>query len=147
MRARTLALACALVPLLAGCEDEEASGIVVGPLAGPRVAESVLALAVVDGVPVGITTIFEQGEVVNLWVHWEALQPPHVAEAVWFDAFADDVDATTLEIRGRAAEQVTVFSLELTSFSQTGRWGVELYLDGELQRSHAFHVVEAVPGE
>ncbi len=117
----------------------------VGPLTGARVAESVLALAVVNGVPIGITDTFEQGEHVNLWVHWEALDPPHEAEAVWFDPDGAEVDFTILDIDESAAEQVTVFTLELTTVSQIGRWDVDLFLDGELQRGHSFLVVDLLP--
>ncbi len=142
-----LGLLCAIASLVAGCEEERAGGSVIGPIAGPRVAESVLALAVLDGVPVGITDVFVQGETVHLWVHWEALTPPHEAEAVWIDPLGNDVDATVLAIGGRAAEQVTVFSLALTALSETGRWDVDLYLDSELQRGHSFLVVDVLPGE
>jgi hypothetical protein len=144
---RSAAVASLLALSLSACEDERVSGTVIGPISGPRVAESVLALAVIDGVPVGITEIFVQGEVVNLWVHWEALDPPHQAEAVWFDPFGNEVDFTILDIEGRAADQITVFALELTTISDLGRWEVELYLDGEFLRSHTFLVVEFLPGE
>lgn len=149
MNARRLGLAlCACVAPLAGCLDDEiAGGSVIGPLAGPRVAESVLALDVLDGVPLGITGTFAQGEMVNLWVHWEALQPPHTAEAVWFDPNADESASTLLDIDDPAVEQVTVFSLELTNLSMLGRWDVELFLDDELMRSHSFLVVDLLPGE
>ncbi len=146
-RLRRLWLLCAITCLVAGCEKERASGTVVGPIAGPRVAESVLALGVVDGVPVGITDIFARGETVHLWVHWEALRPPHEAEAVWIDPLGNEVDATVLAIGGRAAEQVTVFSLRTTALSETGRWDVDLYLDSELQRGHSFLVVDVLPAQ
>jgi hypothetical protein len=146
MRWLLLALVCGYALVLTGCDEERTGGEVVGPLLGPRVAESVLALEVIDGVPVGITDIFVQGEDVHLWVHWEDLHPPHEAEAFWFDPFAEQVGFTVLEITGRAAEQITVFTLELTEFSETGRWDVELYLDGEFQRSHSFLVVDILPG-
>ncbi len=147
-RLRRLGLFCALACLVAGCENKErAGGTVVGPIAGPRVAESVLALAVLDGVPLGITDLFARGETVHLWVHWEALTPPHEAEAVWIDPLGNEVNATVLSLGGSAAEQVTVFSLGLTAFSETGRWDVDLYLDSELQRGHSFLVVDVLPAE
>ncbi len=122
MKLRSLTLFTACVVLLGGCiEDESASGSVIGPFAGPRVAESVLALNVLDGVPLGITETYAQGEVVNLWVHWEALEPPHTAEAVWFDPAADEAAFTVLDIDDLAAEQVTVFSLDLGTLSELGR--------------------------
>ena len=149
MRLRSLTLFTACVVLLGGCiEDESASGSVIGPLAGPRVAESVLALDVLDGVPLGITETYAQGELVNLWVHWEALEPPHTAEAVWYDPGAGEAAAfTVLDIDNLAAEQVTVFSLDLGALSELGRWDVELFLDDELMRSHSFLVVDLLPGE
>lgn len=147
MRINGLALVGACALALSGCDDERASGSVVGPLAGARVAESVLALDVIGGVPVGITDVFEQGESVHLWVHWEALDPPHSTEAVWFDPAGSEVAATGLEIGGSASEQVTTFTLDLTNFSATGRWDVELFLDDEFERSHSFLVVSVLPGE
>lgn len=143
LRASVAILAFALA--LSACEEESASGIIVGPLPGSRVAESVLALAVIDGVPVGITDTFLPDELVNLWVHWEDLEPPHEAEAVWFDPAGDQVDFTVLNITRPEVEQITVFTLELITLSETGRWDVELYLDGEFQRSHTFLVVEFLP--
>ncbi len=50
--------------------------------------------------------------------------------------------ATDVELTEDVSEQVTVFTLELSGLSATGRWEVEVYLDGEFMRSHAFLVVE-----
>lgn len=147
MKALRAALLGACILSLNGCADESASGSVVGPLAGPRVAESVLALDVLNGVPLGITETFAQGEVVNLWVHWESLEPPHTAQAVWFDPAGNEEAFTVLDIDDPAREQVTVFTLQLTAFSELGRWDAELFLDDELMRSHSFLVVDVLPGE
>jgi hypothetical protein len=73
---------------LTACEKERATGDVVGPLEGPRVAESQLALAVVQGAPAGITAVFEQGENVHLWIHWTDLEPPHDVDVFWIDPSA-----------------------------------------------------------
>lgn len=40
------------------------------------------------------------------------------------------------------SDQITDFLLELTASSSVGRWEVILYLDGILQRSHVFDVVD-----
>jgi hypothetical protein len=144
MKVRHLFTLCAAVLLLSSCEEERVQGDVVGPLVGPRVAESLLALNIVDGVPQGITDIFELGDFVNLWVHWEALEPPHAVDVVWYDPFGSSYE-TGVDLELRASQQVTVFTLELTSQSATGRWEVELYLDGEFVRSHTFLVVEDIP--
>ena len=129
---------------LTGCEDEEITGEVAPELVGPRVAESVLALDVVDGIPIGITDIFLQDELVNLWVHWEALEPPHRVDVVWFDPF-ETIGETGVDLTSSAREQVTVFTLDLTPVSSTGRWEVAVYLDDELMRTHAFLVVQELP--
>ncbi len=147
MKARWVVLLGACILSLNGCEDETASGTVVGLLDGPRVAESVIALDVLNVVPLGITETFAQGEVVNLWVHWESLEPPHTAEAVWFNPGGSEEAFTVLDIDDPAREQVTVFTLQLTSVSKLGRWDVELFLDDELMRSHSFLVVDLLPGE
>lgn len=130
--------------LLAGCDDEEITGQVAPNLVGPRVAESLLALEVVDGIPIGITDVFRRDEFVNLWVHWEDLEPPHRVDVAWFDPFRS-IGETGVDLTESAREQVTVFTLELTPQSSTGRWEVAVYLDDELMRSHAFLVVEALP--
>lgn len=143
MRLSRLIALCAALAVLAACSDEQVSGTVVEPLVGPRVAESLLALDVENGVPVGITDIFRLGEFVNLWIHWERLDPPHTVEVVWkdpvFSSFATDVELTA-----DVSEQVTVFTLDLSGLSATGRWEVEIYLDDEFMRSHAFLVVEGL---
>lgn len=131
-----------LASVAAGCETERSSGSTFDPLLGPRVAESVLCLDVIDGQPVGITDLFEQGEEVHLWVRWENLEPPHVVEAIWYDPLGDEVDATLLDLGGTRSERVTAFRLNLTFRSEPGRWDVELWLDEEFVRSHAFVVVE-----
>jgi hypothetical protein len=136
-----LAAFCSVLALLSACDDERVSGTVVEPLVGPRVAESLLALDVENGVPAGITDIFRLGEFVNLWVHWENLDPPHTVEVVWNDPALASF-ATDVELTANVSEQVTVFTLELSGLSATGRWEVEVYLDGEFMRSHAFLVVE-----
>lgn len=127
-----------------GCDDERTSGGAVGPPEGPRVAESVLALDVVGGAPVGITDTFLQDEFVNLWVLWQRLDPPHTVETIWINPDGRE-RSNIVEVTDAAAEQVTVARLELTSQSLTGRWAVELYLDGEFMRSHAFLVLELLP--
>jgi len=141
MRYIRLAAYCSALALLGACDEPRTSGTVVEPLVGPRVAESLLALDVEDGVPVGITDIFQLGEFVNLWVHWERLNPPHTVEVVWRDPAASSF-GTDLELTANISEQVTVFTLELSGLSVTGRWEVEVYLDNEFMRSHAFLVVE-----
>jgi len=144
MKIRWLTAALAAILALSACADDEtASGELIGPLSGARVAESVLALHVVEGVPLGITDVFLQDETVYLWVRWEALAPPHEVEAVWFDPSAEEVDFTVLDIDDGPPEQITVFSLDLTSLSDTGFWEVEIWMDGERQRSHLFEVVSA----
>ncbi|MGD2152320.1 MAG: hypothetical protein PVG79_03575 [Gemmatimonadales bacterium] len=148
MSRQLLMLVCACSVVLAACDDEKAAGELVGPLSGPHVAESVLALGVFQGVPVGITDTFVQDETVHLWVRWNRLEPPHTAEAVWYDPDADEVDVSVVEILDGPAEQITVFSLELTPVSTTGFWEVDLVLDGEFHRSHVFEVIPGVgPGE
>jgi len=149
MRARWLVAVTVGILLTSACADDEtASGELVGPLAGPHVAESVLALAVFQGVPVGITDTFVQDEIVYLWVRWNRLEPPHTAEAVWYDPDADEVDVSVVDILDGPAEQITVFSLELTPLSTVGFWEVDLWLDGEFHRSHLFEVIpEVVPDE
>jgi hypothetical protein len=148
MKRYLLPLVCAGAVALAACNEEKASGELIGPLSGPHVAESVLALDVFEGVPVGITDTFVQDEIVHLWVRWDRLEPPHEAEAVWYDPNADEVDSSLIEIVNGPAEQITVFSLELTPVSMLGFWTVDLWLDGEFQRSHLFEVIpQSVPGE
>lgn len=138
-----LALVLISILFLSSCgEDEKASAELVGPSGGPRVDESVLALDVIDGVPVGITTLFIQEDIVHLWVRWEGLAPPHEAEAVWFDPIGEEVASAVVGIVDGPSDQVTDFSLELTPSSTLGRWEVALYLDGGLQRSHAFDVFD-----
>ncbi len=108
-------------------------------------AESLLALEVIDGVPIGITDTYQRGEFVNLWVHWEELSPPHRVDVVWYDPLGP-LGETGVDLDQDVSEQVTVFTLELTEFSATGRWEVEVYLDEEFMRSHIFLVVDALPG-
>jgi hypothetical protein len=141
MRYACVAAFCLVLAVLSACDDEQVSGTVVEPLVGPRVAESLLALDVENGGPVGITDIFRLGEFVNLWVHWERLDPPHTVEVVWNDPLFSSF-STDVELTAHVSEQVTVFTLELSGLSATGRWEVEVYLDGEFMRSHAFLVVE-----
>jgi len=142
--ASTLLVVLALTLAIPACDDESTRGDVVGPLEGPRVAESVLALDVVAGEPAGITNLFLQDEEVNLWVRWQRLEPPHDVEAVWFDPDGGE-RSTLLEITDRDAEQITVFTLDLTPASTLGRWEVQLFLDGGFMRSHAFQVLELLP--
>lgn len=143
MNLRYLAILCVATLALSSCEDDTVSGTVVGPLTGPRIAESQLALDVVDGAPVGITDIFELGEFVNLWIHWEKLQPPHRVDVEWFDPLGASF-ATGVDLEERASEQVTVFTLDLSGLSATGRWEVAVYLDDEFMRSHTFLVVSSI---
>ena len=123
-------------------EDEKAAAQIVGPSGGPRVDESVLALDIVDGVPVGITYLFTLTDIVHLWVRWEGLEPPHAAEAVWFDPNGGEAASAVADIVDGPADQITDFSLDLTLGSTVGRWEVVLYLDDVLQRSLVFDVFD-----
>jgi hypothetical protein len=143
MRLRILAAVCLGVLALTSCEDSNVSGIVVGPLVGPRVQESQLALDIVDGAPLGITDIFVIGEYVNLWVHWIDLDPPHRVDVKWYDSLGA-VFETGVDLTQNVSEQVTIFTLEMSEFAPVGRWEVEVYMDDELMRSHIFIVVDAV---
>ena len=140
MRLRGFALIGVLALAVSACSDDTVTGDVVSPLEGPRIIEAQLALEVVDGAPAGITDIFAVGEFVNLWVHWDRLEPPHEVESVWWDPL-DNFVATTLDITENVPEQVTVFTLELIPVSVTGRWEVEIYVDGEFMRSIIFNVI------
>ncbi len=141
MKLREFAVIGVLGLALTGCEDDtQTSGEIVGPLVGPRIAESQLALDIVDGAPAGMTDLFFRGDFVNLWVPWIALEPPHEVEALWWDPL-DNNFPTVLDITENVAEQVTVFTLELSEFAPAGRWEVEVYIDGEFMRSHIFDVV------
>lgn len=141
MRIERLVPVLAVLVAAAACGSERASGELLGPLAGPRVAGSELCLAVVDGRPVAITDLFERSDDVHLWVHWENLEPPHAVEAVWFNPSGSEVESTIIDIPAGPSERVTVFRLELAPGSALGRWQVELHLDGDFMRSHAFDVV------
>jgi hypothetical protein len=139
-----LALALVCLFLLSACsDDEEARGQVVAPPPGPRVDESVLALDVMDGVPLGITDFFLRGEVVHLWVRWERLVPPHAVEAVWLDPTGSEAASAVVTITDGATDQFTDFSLALAPSSTVGVWEVVLYLDDVLQRSHTFDVLSS----
>jgi hypothetical protein len=140
MKLRYLPVAGALALAVVGCDDTSTSGAVVGPLVGPRIVESQLALDVIGGAPAGITDIFAPGDFVNLWVHWAELEPPHLVDVVWYDPSDQSFD-TSLDLTENASEQVTVFTLELGDLAATGRWEVEIYIDGEFMRSHLFLVV------
>ena len=113
----------------------------MGPSVGPRVDESLLALGVVAGAPVGITSLFERSDTVHLWVRWANLVPTHDAEAVWLDPDGMEIASAIVTISDGPTNQVTDFLLELTPSSMIGRWEVLLYLDGNLQRSHVFDVI------
>jgi len=144
MRLRDLIAAGALALALTACDDDATtSGGIVGPLHGPRIAESQLALAVVNDLPAGITDVFDLDDTVNLWIHWIALEPPHEIEVVWWEP-DDDNFVSTLDITDPEVEQVTVFTLDFAPASPTGRWEVEIWLDGEFMRSHIFLAVDSL---
>jgi hypothetical protein len=144
MRTRELIVATAFTFALTACDDEPTtSGGLVGTLEGPRIAESQLALAVVGDVPAGITDVFDLDDTVHLWVHWIALEPPHEIEVVWWEP-DDDNFSSILDISDPESEQVTVFTLDFAPLSPTGRWEVEIWLDGEFMRSHIFLAVDSL---
>jgi len=130
-----------LLQLTSCGKDEAASGALIGPSVGPRVDESLLALGVIAGAPVGITAIFERTDEVHLWVRWANLVPTHEAEAVWLNPAGTEIAAAVVTITDGPTNQVTDFLLQLTPSSTLGRWEVLLYLDGDLQRSHVFDVI------
>jgi len=129
--------------LIVGCGEEGGSGA-MEPLADePMVLESVMCLDVDDARPVGITdTFLESDEEIYVWIYWTNIEDRSTIKAVWF---RPDKDSPSREdsqrIESSTGFGITWFFIEAPSDGFTeGEWSVDIYLDGQFERSHLFIV-------
>lgn len=133
----------ALPVLIFGCGETGGSGA-LEPLADePMILESVMCLRIDDARPVAITNSFlESDEEIYVWIYWTNIKGRSDIEAVWF---RPNKDAPFYEesqvIHSSSGFGITWFFIEAPSDGFTaGEWSVDIYLDGQFERSHLFIV-------
>jgi len=133
----------ALLILIVGCGEEGGSGA-VEPLADePMILESVMCLDVDGARPVGITNSFlESDEQIYVWIYWAHIEGSSTIEAIWFRPEKESpFHKESQVIDSSSGFGITWFYIEAPSdgFAR-GEWSVDIYLDGQFERSHLFIV-------
>jgi hypothetical protein len=129
--------------LIVGCGEEGGSGA-VEPLAGePMILESVMCLDIDDARPVGITDSFlESDDEIYVWIYWTNIEGRSTIDAVWFRPDKDSPfreDSQT--VNSSTGFGITWFFIGAPPDGFTeGEWSVDIYLDGQFERSHLFIV-------
>ena len=136
---------------LSGCEETRSGGHGATDLSRgePSIVDSVLAIAVHEDRPDGITDVFSSGvnDQVFLWILWKNIEETHTVEVSWY-APGDDLDnpyrSDKRTITSTTGEKITWFYIDaprvqsLNVGFEQGEWLVEIYLDGLFERSHLF---------
>ena len=129
--------------LVLGCAEGGGSGA-VEPLADePMILESVMCLDIDDTRPVGITNSFlESDEAVYVWIYWTNIEGRSTVEAAWFRPGKESpFREESQTIHSSTGFSITWFFIEAPSDGFTeGEWSVDIYLDGQFERSHLFIV-------
>jgi len=127
-----------------GCGETTGGSGTVEPFADePMILESVMCLDVQYARPVGITDSFlKSDKKIYIWMYWTNLEDTSTIKAVWF---APDKELAVREesqvITSSNGFGIVWFYVESSLGEFTaGEWTVDIYLDGQLERSHIFSV-------
>ena len=138
-----------LTIVVSGCSETASGGSGLTDVARdePMIVDSVLALAVFEDRPDGITTTFsaEFNDQVFLWILWANITEHHTVKVSWFspeDGIEDPPSWTeTQTLTSTTGDKITWFYIDLPKPDITGEWFVEIHLDEDLfERSHVFWV-------
>lgn len=126
-----------------GCGDSGGSSSVEPFADEPMIVDSALCINVDNDRPDGITdTFLTSDDRVYIWLYWTNVEGTSTARAVWYKP---DVDTPYREdsqvINSESGFGITWFYVDKpVSGFDDGEWLVEIYLDGEFQRSYLFMV-------
>lgn len=136
-----------LTLVVGGCSEDPSGGSGLTDVGRdePTIIDSVLAIAVFEDRPDGITTTFfaEVNDQVFLWILWANIIEHHTVKVSWFspEDGPDDPPFWTEQqtLTSTTGDKITWFYIDLPDI--TGEWFVEIYLDDDLfERSHVFWV-------
>jgi len=133
----------ALPAFILGCSESGGSGAVEPLSDEPMILDSVLCINVEGDRPDGITDIFlRSDDRIYIWIYWTNIEGTSTIKTVWYEP---DEDMPYREdsqlIRSETGFGITWFYLDKPVGGFTdGEWSVEIYLDGEFERSHLFMV-------
>jgi hypothetical protein len=109
----------------------------------PAIVDSAMCINIDKDRPDGITdTFLKSDDRIYVWLYWSNLASSSVVKTVWFKPGSDVQyleDSQT--VRSESGFGITWFYIDkpITGFS-TGEWSVEIYLDGNFERSYLFSV-------
>ena len=135
-----------LTLVVSGCSEDPSGGSGLTDVGRdePMIVDSVLAIAVFEDRPDGITTTFsaEVNDQVFLWILWANITEHHTVKVSWFSP-EDDLDdpfwTEKQTLTSTTGDKITWFYIDLPDI--TGEWFVEIFLDDDLfERRHVFWV-------
>ena len=148
MRALRILLTATIIVfpvILCGCSESGGSSSIEPMADEPMILDAVLCISVKNDRPEGITNTFYRAndDRIYFWVYWTNLEDVSTAKAVWYEPDKDTPfreDSQT--IRTDSGFGITWFYIdEPAGGFKTGEWSVEIYLDGNLERSLLFTVM------
>lgn len=133
-----------LSPIFAsGCTESGGSASIEPMADEPMILDSVMCIAVNNDRPDGVTNSFYRtDDKIYIWIYWANIEDSSTVKVVWFEPNKDTPFREDPQIvRSETGFAITWFYIEkpVGGFSE-GEWSVEIYLDGQFQRSHLFTV-------
>ncbi len=130
--------------ILYGCSESGGSSSVEPMADEPMILDAVLCISVKNDRPEGVTDTFYRANDnrIYVWIYWTNLEDVSTAKAVWYEPNKDaPFREDTQTIRTNSGFGITWFYVDepIGGFN-TGEWSVEIYLDGNLERSLLFTV-------
>jgi len=128
--------------LILSCSDsEKESGITTPSDIDPYIIDAVLCIDVINGIPVGITEIFIEDDIIHIWIEWDNIYDRNTVAVNWInpDGEIDTNDSVTFTSKG--GRKVTWFSLKPGKPVKKGFWEVEILLNDNFMRSYLFEIV------
>jgi hypothetical protein len=133
-----------IIPLsMIACSDSGGSSAVEPYSDEPMIVDSAMCINVDQDRPDGITsTFFSSDDRVYIWLYWSNMDTSATVKTVWYDPnektpYREDSQI----VRSDSGFAITWFYMDKpTGGFTTGEWSVEVYLDGQFERSYLFTV-------
>jgi hypothetical protein len=133
-----------IIPLsIIACSDSGGSNSVEPFLDEPMIVDSAMCINVDQDRPDGITSKFySSDDRIYIWLYWTNMDTSATVKTVWYDPnektpYREDSQI----VRSDSGYAITWFYMDkpIKGFT-TGEWSVEVYLDGQFERSYLFTV-------
>ena len=136
----TVLLLCLLI-FVSCSESQKDSGTTTPSTLEPYIIDAILCLGVINGKPAGITNVFTADDIVHIWIEWDNIYDENTVSVNWLEPDGHLEAADEVTFNSRNGRKVTWFSLDPGSPADVGFWEIEIFLNGEFQRSYLFELI------